>query len=232
MPDTTFIYVLKDPDTGEIRYVGKANDPRSRLTKHLSSARFGKNHAANWIRSIVSRGQIPDVQIIDEASLDEWQSVESAYIEFLKASGCPLVNTTLGGDGTGAGLNHPFFGKHHSKSAREKISVAGRRTCSLETREKIGKAQRGPLNHRFGRPESIKTRELKSRIFLGRKILWADKISKALTGKVRSLESRRKQSESRKGIEISQAHRNKIAESGRKTREKKLQLAYLSELWG
>lgn len=29
------IYALSDPRTGEVRYVGKANDPKGRLRGHL-----------------------------------------------------------------------------------------------------------------------------------------------------------------------------------------------------
>jgi len=32
---TTFIYILKDPITNEIRYVGKADNPKVRLNEHI-----------------------------------------------------------------------------------------------------------------------------------------------------------------------------------------------------
>lgn len=32
---TTFIYMLLDPTTGDVRYVGKANDPKNRYRAHL-----------------------------------------------------------------------------------------------------------------------------------------------------------------------------------------------------
>lgn len=43
MTDFTYvIYVLKDPQTGEVRYVGKTSDPVVRLGSHISKARSGQ----------------------------------------------------------------------------------------------------------------------------------------------------------------------------------------------
>lgn len=47
--DKVYIYSLEDPETGEIRYVGKANNIKSRFYGHLNE-KGGKNtHKKNWI---------------------------------------------------------------------------------------------------------------------------------------------------------------------------------------
>lgn len=37
--NTKFIYTLSDPNTGLVRYVGKTNNIRKRLSSHLSNNR-------------------------------------------------------------------------------------------------------------------------------------------------------------------------------------------------
>lgn len=54
----TLIYVLKDPDTNEIRYVGKTIKPLdSRLANHIYHAKKPKhrNKRLNWIRSLLKQ---------------------------------------------------------------------------------------------------------------------------------------------------------------------------------
>lgn len=91
---TTFIYALKEPDTGEIRYVGKADDPRERLRVHLCDKK--RNHRTNWINSLAGK---PVLEVVDEVPVEHWPQLEVAYIEFFREQGCNLVNGTLGGEG-------------------------------------------------------------------------------------------------------------------------------------
>ena len=56
------IYVLKHPDTLEIRYVGKTIRSLSRrLGNHISNAKGNKHnkHLSNWILSILALGKRP-----------------------------------------------------------------------------------------------------------------------------------------------------------------------------
>ena len=39
----TFIYALADPETDEIRYVGKADSVKERFTSHMREAKQGKH---------------------------------------------------------------------------------------------------------------------------------------------------------------------------------------------
>lgn len=98
---TDYIYALLCPE-GEIRYIGKSTDPVARLRAHLSKARSGetKHHAANWIRSLLSAGKKPSVEILLKVPEGEpWQPYEIRLISEFKADGHRLTNSTGGGDG-------------------------------------------------------------------------------------------------------------------------------------
>lgn len=144
MPDTVFIYALKCPTTGAIRYVGKAENPKSRLNEHCSKAKRFRYHSALWIRSLLSRKLKPILEILAEVPEEHWQQWEVAWIEFFRDAGFDLVNRTPGGDGS-------YFSQH-TPEARAKMS-AGRlgRRHSIETREKMRLSHLGKkLPSRFG----------------------------------------------------------------------------------
>jgi hypothetical protein len=97
------IYVLKCPRTGEVRYVGKtATELRERLRCHLVDARNGKSEKCNWIRSLVTSGLWPIIEV-DAVIPDgaDWKAIEIERIAFYKAKGCKLTNETDGGDDPG-----------------------------------------------------------------------------------------------------------------------------------
>jgi hypothetical protein len=96
----TFIYTLSDPETKEIRYIGKTvKKLKTRLSDHLYSAKQGNNHRINWIKSIVNRKLIPEIDIIEVIPWDESQECEIYWIAQFKAWGFRLVNLTIGGEG-------------------------------------------------------------------------------------------------------------------------------------
>jgi predicted GIY-YIG superfamily endonuclease len=108
--ETTYIYILKDPITNEVRYVGKSNNPKRRLTYHLDKKRGLGTHKRNWLNSLSSK---PILEIIKEVSIDEWQKYEKFYIEYYLSIGCKLVNWGDGGEGLTYG-NQTSFKKGHS----------------------------------------------------------------------------------------------------------------------
>ena len=115
---TVFIYVLKDPETGEVRYVGKSIQPKKRFRDHLCEKT--KTHRVNWFKSLASRGLKPIMEIEDEAQ-ENWEAIEAAYIQFFREQGCKLVNGTEGGEDPPAcwgrtGEKHPNFGRKGMKS--------------------------------------------------------------------------------------------------------------------
>lgn len=119
---TTFIYALKEPDTGEIRYIGKTNDPKRRFPEHVRNANKRRNYCERWIFSLREAGQKPILEIVDEAPYEFRNPIEAAYIQFFREQGCELVNGTPGGDGLGSGADHPAFGKKFSVEHCTKLS--------------------------------------------------------------------------------------------------------------
>ena len=103
-----FIYILIDPITLEIRYVGKTNNPYQRFRHHLVSSANPKSHKRNWINSLREEGLKPIMQIIDEVEEIEWQFWEQYWIVQLKCWGFDLVNHTAGGDGLTRGNQTSF----------------------------------------------------------------------------------------------------------------------------
>lgn len=92
----TFIYTIAD-EYGEIRYVGKSNNPKNRLYKHLTEK--SNIHKYNWLKSIRKRGKMPIVEILEEVDLDDWEIHEIYWISQLRSWGFRLLNLTIGGEG-------------------------------------------------------------------------------------------------------------------------------------
>lgn len=180
---TVFIYALKCPETGQIRYVGKSINPACRFRAHLCVNK--KDHRTNWIKSLAKRGLKPALEIVDEVPESEWQQWEVAYIEFFREQDCKLTNLTPGGeagpimDADYLGEGNPFFGKKHTLASRAKISAGNKgkirsgiareryRTANLGVKNPMfGKV--GEQNHFFGRKHTAKTIEKMSAVHKAR----------------------------------------------------------------
>lgn len=69
--ETTNIYILIDPITNMIRYVGKTNNINQRFKAHLNFARKHQLHKRNWIMNLKNKGLRPIVEIIDVVPINE-----------------------------------------------------------------------------------------------------------------------------------------------------------------
>lgn len=123
------IYGLVDPETNELRYVGKSSNGIIRAHRRHSC------HCENWRQSLKRRGMRPIVITIE--NLDEYNDTlnerERFWIEYHRSQGAPLTNLTVGGDGYVLSPEH-----------RAKLLAANTgRPCSSETRAKISAANRG-----------------------------------------------------------------------------------------
>lgn len=107
---TAFIYALRCPNTGLIRYIGKCVNSKKRLGVHLADSRRTRNHRTNWLRSLSTRGLKPTLEIIARVPADAWQFWERSYIRLYRCLGFDLVNGTDGGEGFESGENNPMFG--------------------------------------------------------------------------------------------------------------------------
>ena len=110
------IYGLIDPNTKEIRYIGKTNNYKRRLLAHHSPSRLKLNtHHNNWIKSLININQKAEIMIIE--SYDNYEELNQAEIDmiaYLRFIGCKLTNGTLGGDGR--------YAFNHSEETKKKMS--------------------------------------------------------------------------------------------------------------
>lgn len=132
----TAIYILKDPRTLEIRYVGKSVNPEKRFTKHLYYAKSSsrKTYVYAWIKQLLNEGFTPIQEIIEWT--DNWVEREQYWINYYK-NNHPLTNLAEGGKGS-VGYKHTeewkkllsermkgntiMVGLKHSKETRLKMS--------------------------------------------------------------------------------------------------------------
>ena len=169
-----FIYVLVDPRTNKIRYVGRAVNTKNRLKGHMHG-KDGK-HTRNWIEQLKRKGMKPRLLVVEIVSDENWRDAERKWIAYYRANGTRLTNIADGGGGVS--------GYRHSNRSKKKISNALK--CKSHSEEWNRKNSEAHLGQRtwLGRHHSEKTKQ---------------KIGNANRGKKRTDAVRKKMSESRKG---------------------------------
>jgi len=135
MNDVTYIYILSDPDTNEIRYVGKTTNIKRRYNQHKNNIK-SNTHKENWIKKLIESGKLPILTVIDEVNSEDWQFWEIYWISQIKTWGFKLTN---GNDGGYGGIcseetkrkiseknkgNKYRLGCKHSDIARMNMSIA------------------------------------------------------------------------------------------------------------
>lgn len=217
--DTTFIYALNDPETGECRYVGKADDPHDRLfgkNGHLKKCHTLKHHCANWIRSLVARGLVPHLEILQEVPVANWPLWERVWIKASRKIGMDLTNVTEGGEGLGSGKEHPCFGKRPHNFGKK---------ASPEVCARLSGARKGKAPPNKGKKASPELCAKLSAAHLGKKLSpeHCAKLSASRLGRRLSPEHRAKLSVARKGkifSPLSPEHRASLSEAQKKRRER------------
>lgn len=107
-----YIYGLIHPETKELRYIGKTHNIKERLYHHIyESKKFKRKNRKNcWIKSLLKKKMIPEIQILEECSEENVNIKEIYYINHFKVLGFNLVNQTNGGDGQSKGYD--FKGRY------------------------------------------------------------------------------------------------------------------------
>lgn len=118
----TYIYVLKCPNSGDVRYVGKTVNLRRRYNCHYSPAKQ-KSYVWSWIKSLRNAGLKPVMEVIDECYGNNWVEKEQYWISFYKNSGAKLCNLTDGGEG--------ILGCKRSEETKKKISLNNARGSQI-----------------------------------------------------------------------------------------------------
>lgn len=91
------VYGLRDPRTGEIRYIGKSSNGLVRPRQHASAARKGeRGHKANWIRLLQEHGLSYEIVVLEETSKESLNERETWWISQYRGSS-RLTNISDGG---------------------------------------------------------------------------------------------------------------------------------------
>lgn len=95
-----WIYLLRDPRTYVVRYVGCARAPDERLQRHVAEAVSGRDRGprAAWLRRLIARGLQPILCAAEHLGARVDHALrERQWIEHLIAEGEPLLNVQSGG---------------------------------------------------------------------------------------------------------------------------------------
>lgn len=122
--DASEIYALCCPDTGDVRYIGKAHDSAQRLKTHIRDARRKNTPVYCWIRALIAAGKFPLMHVV-MVTLD-WKSSEIACIAQHTADGARLLNLAVGG-------NEPYCSPEQRR-LNGPLGAASRQADSLSRR--------------------------------------------------------------------------------------------------
>ncbi len=117
----SFIYVLRDPETNQVRYVGWTVNLEKRLVWHLRDKK--RTHKYYWIALLKERGLKPIIELVYTVKDGEcWQDVERKWIAYYRNIGENLTNATDGGEGARKG-NQNAKGTIRTKEFKQSQSV-------------------------------------------------------------------------------------------------------------
>lgn len=191
-----FIYILCHPITGEIRYVGKTNNPKRRLSMHKKENRNTRKNA--WIKSLSKVGLEPEMEILEQFPHEpdsNWQESEKFWISYLRFIGCNLTNLDGGGSSgflkseeSRRKISMSNTGKKMSPEAIAKMKATKAANMTSEVRERLRAAQ-------LGKKQSQET---------------IAKRSAALRGRIVSDETRRKIGDANRGFVMSEIQKENL----------------------
>lgn len=97
--EIAYIYGLIDPRDGEIRYIGKTKNPKTRLSGHITESKKNNsdNYRLKWLRKLSKLGLSPGIIFLKICQVDDFEKYETEYIK--KYSNNRLTNS----DDTGQG---------------------------------------------------------------------------------------------------------------------------------
>ena len=135
--DLTHIYGLCDPRNGELRYIGKSNNPENRLKSHISKTKIAAHprRSAAWIASLLKHSILPEMFVIESIPKSEWRDAEQFNIAYFKSIGARLTNLTIGGEGSATGKRNsdwvnPSKGINRPEELKQRLSAANLKDLS------------------------------------------------------------------------------------------------------
>ncbi len=142
MSDVT-IYALCEPDTGEVRYIGRSANPTRRLHAHVSQARQVTHRApsAQWVRGLLAVGVGPSLRVLEIVNVDDAIMAEERAIARHRSMRCELVNAVTDGRGR---LSQPGMALlDHLLTINMPLTVRDRLVAAAQAdRRKVGELAR------------------------------------------------------------------------------------------
>lgn len=159
------IYTINDPDTLEIKYIGKTiQSLKKRLSGHVTKSKYNRStHVSCWIYKLLKNNKKPIIKLLEECSSNNWAEREKYWISYYKNI---IYNHSIGGE-SGA-LGYKCTDKHKNKISS---SLKGRKR-SLQERENISKGS-------LGKKLSEETKNKLRNINLGKKYSLESRIKKS-----------------------------------------------------
>lgn len=83
VPEAITIYVLKDPRTNAVMYVGQTSNLHRRMFHHISSSGCNRTPKERWIYELTQANLRPVVQVLEIAKYEENGAAEAEWIRIL-----------------------------------------------------------------------------------------------------------------------------------------------------
>jgi hypothetical protein len=139
------VYLLKDPITNSIKYVGEGNKnrPETHIKKAKQNLISANPRLYKWIQSLLSKNLKPIIEIIYQnlskcESLEIEENLIKQYGRIgFEENGILLNICSSGTYYDRAGKNNPMFGKHLSNEHKLKISIANKKPKPINFSEKM-----------------------------------------------------------------------------------------------
>ncbi len=98
------VYQLKDPRTGEVRYVGRSRNVARRALEHR--AERANDKVFSWLKELKTLGLKAECSVLETCDKGEWHGREQYWIKKLRADGAALLNTRPSGNAVKGTLIH------------------------------------------------------------------------------------------------------------------------------
>ncbi len=209
-----YIYGLRCPLSGAIRYVGKTVNVARRLNAHLNAAKNSKetHHRYTWLRRVIAAGMRPTIEVLREVSEGEdWQTAEREMIAEYSKVTLALTNSTEGGEGL---VNIPISSrlraadKHRNRLKDPEVN--------RKFRAVLAAAWADP-ERRAARMATLRSAEHRAKLAVAQKKAWDDPATRksrtdGITKSARRLENRERQSRALSAVASTLENRLRVSE--------------------
>lgn len=97
MENNVYIYGLKCPLSGQVKYIGKTNDLKRRYYEHNQTHRNRKSKKNSWIISLKKKDLSPIMEVLEKCCEQNWEEQEKKWIRYFLKNGYDLKNIMEGG---------------------------------------------------------------------------------------------------------------------------------------